>query len=152
MICIFIAVAILLVYITVEIIKYKQIPQSISNTFYLGGKYWFTAVLSVFAFLVMAGTFTIYTGTFQFLVFLIGAGLLFVAAAPQFKEELEGKVHIGGAVVACVSSQAFAMICCSPWLALPWLLFPIYMKKRTRTFWAEVTCLVTYLASIVLIA
>lgn len=152
MICIFIAVTIMLVYILIEIIKHKQIPQSISDTFYLGGKYWFTAVLSIAAFLAMAGLFMVYTGSFQFLGFLVGTGLLFVATAPHFREGLEGKVHVAGALTFGIASQAFAVVCGSPWLALPWILFPMYMKKRTRTFWAEMTCIVTFVIAIVLIA
>lgn len=152
MICIFIAVSIVFIYLIIEIIKHKQIPSSVSNTFYLGGKWWFTGVISLAAFLVAAGFFSVYTGPFQFLGFLMCAGLLFVAAAPHFKEEFEGKVHVGGAITFGVASQLIAIICGSPWLACAWLAFPFYMKKSTRTFWVEITCIITFVIAMLLVA
>lgn len=86
--------------------KVKGIPNSISATYYiLEHKLWFGFAIISTAILLMIALLNIVPASIQFLAFLSGAGMMFVGAAPNFKEDLEGKVHTGGAITCIVCSQ-----------------------------------------------
>lgn len=81
------------------------IPQSISDTYYLLGKqgWLFQLALAATAFCVVPSLIDSSTEYTKFLAFLACTGLAFVAAAPLFKMELEGKVHFTSAYICCGS-------------------------------------------------
>ena len=139
-------------------VKQKGVPYSISATFYkLQHPYWFMAAMWATAGLLMpAALETSKSGT-EFLAFLACAGMIFVGAAPNFREELEGKVHMLGAVVCVVASQLWVAFNCW-WVLIPvWLAFIVYtvigMSKRVSDsiwqdfvstkpmFWCEIAAL-----------
>lgn len=88
------------------------IPESLSATYYTLGKHGW--VFQMLMFLLGVMLFVVWHGLGDerhlFLVFLACASLLFVAAAPAFKLELEGKVHYGSAIVCCVCAVLWQIL------------------------------------------
>lgn len=74
----------------------------------------------------------------QFAVFLSLVGLAFVALTPLSRDDFEGKVHLGGAIVSGVGTQLLVAINC-PLLLTLWLLYPLafLIHRRSQLFWAE---------------
>ena len=125
-------------------IKQKGIPYSISATFYkLKHPYWFMAVMWSTAGLLMPAVLDISKPGTEFLAFLACAGMIFVGAAPNFKEEMEGKVHMSGAVICVVASQLWVGCTSFWWVLIPvWLAFIIYTvigmgKRITGSIWHD---------------
>jgi hypothetical protein len=95
------------------------IPTSISETTYLNKKYgpqlflaW--AVLSSLPLMIF--WLTISSGqTYQFLVFLCCASLIFVGVASKFKESLTHAVHVGSALISAVTAAAWSFIYTPLW-------------------------------------
>lgn len=139
-------------------VKQKGVPYSISATFYkLQHPYWFMAAMWATAGLLMPAALETGKSGTEFLAFLACAGMIFVGAAPNFREELEGKVHMLGAVVCVVASQLWVAFNCW-WVLIPvWLAFIVYtvigMSKRVSDsiwqdfvstkpmFWCEIAAL-----------
>lgn len=99
------------VYLLGCIIKFG-IPNSLSETYYLLGKCgWIFQVLmlGIGGFLLPVWL-SLSEETYQFLVFLACASLCFVASAPCFKLELQGKVHYSAAAICCVSVFAWQIL------------------------------------------
>lgn len=136
-------ILVLIVYLVFVFIKYKQIPTSLSDTYYLGAGWLFTIVIWTLGFLSVASLITITPILYQFLPFLLGSGLLFVGAAPRFKESYQTKIHYGGAIVFGLASNIWACLYFSPWVLLTWL-SAIYLVpfSTKRTFWIEMICVI----------
>lgn len=88
------------------------IPVSLSATYYTLGKYkW---VFQAWLGMVVATLFPVWAQlgneNHVCLSFLACASLLFVAAAPAFKLELEGKVHYTSAAVCCVCAVLWQIL------------------------------------------
>jgi hypothetical protein len=76
------------------------------------------------------------------LIFLAGTGICFVGAAPAFKEELEEKVHIVGAITGIISGVAslwfdFGLWYLSIGLFLLSLILFLNKKLYNPTWWIE---------------
>lgn len=129
MIClVIISLLIIAAYTAAVCIKQKGVPYSISATFYkLQHPYWFMAAMWATAGLLMPIALETSKPGTEFLAFLACAGMIFVGAAPNFREELEGKVHMSGAVVCVVASQL--------WVAFNfwWVLLPAWGAYLTYT-------------------
>ena len=138
----YIALIIVFIYLLINIIKYKQIPESISDTFYLGSSWLFTLVMIIMGFLVTASLLPITIIEYQCFAFFTGAGLLFVGAAPYFKDEFQSKVHYGGAFIFALSSQVWSAIYYTPWILLLWILSIFIWKTKQRIFWLEMLCII----------
>lgn len=136
------ALIIIISYILISILKYKKVPDSISDTFYLGNDWWFTVVMVILGVLICINLISITSENYQFLSFLIGTSLLFVGAAPHFKEEFERKVHYGSAIVFALTSQIWASLYYSPLILLTWILSIVWINTKQRTFWGEITCII----------
>lgn len=78
---------------------------SLSATYYSLGKYgWiFQSCIFLIGLLLLPVWLSLSKESFQFLVFLSCASLCFVASAPCFKLELQGRVHYSAAIVCCIS-------------------------------------------------
>lgn len=96
--------AITIAYIIGCIINYG-IPESLSATYYSLGKYgWmFQLCLFLIGVLLLPVWLSLSEESHQYLVFLACASLCFVASAPCFNLELQGKVHYSAAIVCCIS-------------------------------------------------
>ena len=161
MVLVIISLLIIASYTAAVCIKQKGIPYSISATFYkLKHPYWFMAAMWSTAGLLMPAVLDISKPGTEFLAFLACAGMIFVGAAPNFKEEMEGKVHMSGAVICVVASQLW--VGCTPfwWVIIPvWMAYLIYtciaigkqkegvfVYKFIQTkpmFWCEIAALFT---------
>lgn len=96
------ALIISLIYSSFIIIKYKKVPDSLSETAYiLGGnkRYLFTLYCTIISFCILPALLSI-TSTLQFIPFIFCGGLLFAGCSPLFKEGLDKKVHYISAFIA----------------------------------------------------
>ena len=129
------------------------IPRSLSDTFYLlGKKGWiFQVVLGLFGALLMPTWIDLSSDNTEFLAFLSCAGLLFVAAAPCFKMELEGKVHYTSAVLCCICAFIWQMVEVG-WLlpvgSLALALGATMITKGKLFWWVEMAVMASSLVSI----
>lgn len=152
MIQVLIAAAILVIYVTIMSIANKQLPTSLSaSVFNLppAGAWIWTLVIAAIVFLIAPGYFDTLGAQYQWLGFLACTGLLFVAGAPLVKDksDIAYKVHMAGAILCAVASQA-AILCVEPnilfiwafWI-FTWIFFTIDRQGwRTKIFWAEMIC------------
>ena len=83
---------------------HREIPESLSATYYdLGNHGWmFQVVMLAMGVLLFPVWVSVSECGHEWMAFVACASLLFVAAAPAFKLELQGKVHYGSAIVCCV--------------------------------------------------
>lgn len=139
---------ILLIYIIYIIAKYG-VPRSISQIYYLTKHKWiFRLVLILF----VASTMPIMLANYpyQFLSFLMGAGVLFVATAPNFEDDsLVDSVHTYSAIISLVSSQIWVGLIhpISLCLWIPFFIYLLYQYKSLDTsnykFYGEIIMLLT---------
>lgn len=133
-------------YLTFVIAKFG-IPRSISDTYYLLGKKGWLFQLALFgtAFTVVPVLIDRSSENTQFLAFLACAGLAFVAAAPMFKMELEGKVHYVSAAVCCcglVLWQVFNACWFVPIACFLAIICPV-VKDKKYMWWLEIATIVS---------
>lgn len=90
----------------------KGVPESLSATYYTLGRYgWvFQVMMAILGVMLFTVWFPLCDASLQCLAFLSCASLLFVAAAPAFRLELEGKVHYGSAIVCCVCAVLWQVL------------------------------------------
>lgn len=129
------------------------IPKSISDTYYLLGKmgWLFKVTLFSVAFLVVPTLIERSSDNTQFLAFLACAGLAFVAAAPLFKMELEGKVHFTSAYICCGSLalwQVFNTSWLVPVVCLALVAIPM-VKDKKYMWWLEIATIVSAYVSLI---
>ena len=100
----FFVTSIALAYIAGCIIVYG-IPESLSATYYSLGKHgWiFQVCIFLIGVLLLPVWLSLSEESHQFLAFLSCASLCFVASAPCFRLELQGKIHYSAAVICCTS-------------------------------------------------
>lgn len=87
------------------------IPVSLSATYYLlGNRGWLFQAFMVLTAATLFPVWVEHSGNgHEWMAFLACASLLFVASAPCFKLELEGKVHYTSAVVCCVCAVSWQL-------------------------------------------
>lgn len=142
-----ISIFIFVVYITAILIKFKIVPESLSNTYYMLGKWGplFTLMMFACAFTILPPMLDVTNLNFQFVSFFCPAAICFVGAAPNFKKDkMEGRVH----VISAYISAGFGLL----WVAFLtkfWWLIPIaivivgllaYLTKTiksSKTWWLE---------------
>lgn len=147
-----VSIVILSYYLAFVIAKFG-IPKSISETYYLLGKHgWlFQVTLFSVAFLVVPTLIDRSSENTRFLAFLACAGLAFVAAAPLFKMELEGKVHYVSAAICCVGLvlwQVFNACWIIPLLCFLTVLIPM-VKDKKYMWWLEIAAIVSAYVSLI---
>lgn len=143
---------IMLSYLGMVLIRFG-IPKSISETYYLLGKqgWLFQVTLFSVAFLVVPTLIERSSENTQFLAFLACTGLAFVAAAPLFKMELEGKVHYVSAAICCgglVLWQVFNACWVVPVVCFLLVLFPMVIDKKYM-WWLEIATIVSAYVSLI---
>ena len=166
---IILSILVIAAYTAAVCIKQKGVPASISATFYrLEHKYWFMATMWLTAGLLMPAILEVSKPNTEFLAFIALVGMFLVGAAPNFKEETEGKVHTSGAILCIVGSQIW-VACNLAWCLFVWAAYLIYtavhMLAGYKTdsvvtdflntkpmFWVEVAALLaTYIGLFILI-
>lgn len=117
--------------------KAGGVPVSLSSTYYaLEDKGWlFQLLLASTSASLLPVWISFSTPGHEWMVFLSCASLLFVAAAPAFKMELQGKVHYTAAAVCCVCASWW-QIAEGVWDTLLFLAFiGIMLVLRDRSKW-----------------
>ena len=137
------AIFFIFLYTIVMIVKTKQIPSSISETYYMGGGVWFTITLFISMFLLGSGLFELSEGSnWQFLSFITAAGMGFVGAAPQF-HDIEKTMHYSGAITLITGSQLWLIVFSNPIVLFIWLSSILWTRSEKMMFWCEITALLS---------
>ena len=112
----FISLGVALAYLSFSVGISGRIPCSLSATFYdLGSKGWlFSLCISTVALTLFPVWMGLSSDGTECMAFLACSGLLFVASAPSFKMELEGKVHYMSAALCCACAVLW-QICEGLW-------------------------------------
>lgn len=134
MILIVLSLSIILAYVGIMIAG-EGIPYSISATYYsLKHKAWFGISMWLTSLLLLPAILDRTPESIQFSAFLMCAGLCFVGVAPNFREEVEHKIHVAGTCVSALFSQVW-VAAMQPWLLLLWLLWIVYIGIRMPKEW-----------------
>lgn len=129
------------------------VPESLSATYYSLGEYgWvFQAVMYSVGILLMPVWFILSDIDHQCLCFISCASLLFVAAAPSFRLELEGKVHYGSAIVCCIGVVLWQVLeglwDVTLWFAFIGMMLSLSMRDKW-CWWMEVAVIGSLLANL----
>ena len=123
---------------------YAGTAESLSATYYKVKKpYLFQIALGLTGFLMMIYLLDVTAGKwYQFLSFFATSALIFVAFAPDYKQMLEGKVHVGAAMTSAIAVLALVVLM-GYWYVpvLPALTaFFIIKKYGNKTYWLEMVC------------
>ncbi len=115
------------------------LPASISATYYNTQHKWLLpVVLGAGIASAIVPFFDLTPDYWRFLVFFIVSGIMFIAAAPAFRQEFEGKVHSVAAIVAGLSSVVWlSVIAGIPFIAIAGAIAAVIDCKH-KTFWIEV--------------
>lgn len=151
-----ISLIVLVVYLW-KVIKLIGIPWSISDTYYQLQKrnrsaWWFQVVMILTAGILLPEWLELTDGeNYQCCAFLACTGLIFVGAAPCFKLELDGKVHIGATIVCGLASLLYMIF--AGYIFVPLILiiptgFLIH-KYDKPVFWLEIWMFVSIYISII---
>ena len=126
---------------------YAGTDKSLSATYYKVSKpYLFQVALGLGGFLMMLNLLEMTAGKwYQFLSFFATSALIFVAFALDFKQMLEGKVHVAAAMVSAISALTLIVLL-GYWYVpiLPFLVSILIIKKYgNKTYWLEMVCFVS---------
>lgn len=141
--------------ILLSYILYAGTAESLSATYYKVKKpYLFQLALGLTGFLMMVYLLELTTGKwYQFLSFFATSALIFVAFAPDYRQMLEGKVHVAAAYTSAAASLALIVLM-GYWYVpvLPFLASVfIILKWGNKTFWLEMACFTSiFITSILL--
>ena len=140
--------------ILLSYIIYAGVAESLSATYYKVKKpYLFQIALGLTGFLMMIYLLDLTAGKwYQFLSFFATSALIFVAFAPDYKQMLEGKVHVAAAMVSAIASLALIVLM-GYWYVpiLPFLASVFIIRKwGNKTYWLEMVCFSSiYLTTII---
>lgn len=151
-------------------IKGREVPYSISATFYaLQHKYWFRFTMWLTPILLMPAILEISRPGTEFLAFLALIGMIMVGSAPDYaRDPFQRKLHMSGAVMCIGFSQLWVALNCWVILIPIWLAYlaytgiaigrqkeGVFLYKFIQTkpmFWIELASLAaTYSALAILI-
>ena len=155
----FVAVTLIIAYLTYTIIKFREIPISISNTYYMWKEVkmewlftftmWITAICIAVYWVTAAELYRC-----QFLCFFSVAGMGFVGGAAMFKETLTKATHYISAGIWGISAVLF--------FAVNGMFLPLCLgmlggilglfanKMQNSTFWVEIMIIIAMMFGIAL--
>ena len=130
--------------ILLSYILYAGTAESLSATYYKVKKpYLFQLALGLAGFLMMVYLLDLTAGKwYQFLSFFATSALIFVAFAPNYKNMLEGKVHVAAAMVSAIAALTLIVLM-GYWYVpvLPFLASVFIIRKwGNKTYWLEMVC------------
>ena len=130
--------------ILLSYILYAGVAESLSATYYKVKKpYLFQIALGLTGFLMMIYLLNMTDGKwYQFLSFFATSALIFVAFAPDYRQMLEGKVHVAAAMTSAVAALALIVLM-GYWYVpiLPFLASVFIIRKwGNKTYWLEMVC------------
>ena len=133
---------------TIFYLKIFGVPKSVSDTYYLfkknkGNNWIFSVVFMITVFSLIPVFIEYSTENTQFLAFISCTGLAFVGAAPRFKIELEGVVHVVAANICALAAILWVIFNVHyGWVVViaSFLIFGgIALKDwKNKTFWLEI--------------
>lgn len=137
-ICVSLSCLIMTIFLTAYIVRFG-LPTSISATYYRTDAKWLMPVCTATAGILTLVPILNHTPEqYQFVAFFIVASILFVAFAPAFREELEGKVHSVAAIILGISAVSWLILTAGvPWLAIAGVAVGVKSRQRL-VFWLEV--------------
>lgn len=143
---------IMTLYLTAYILKIG-LPTSISETYYnTEAKWLFPVCISSAGALALVPLMNITPDSYKFVAFMIVASILFVAAAPAFREELTNKVHSGAAIILGVSAMTWLILTSGvPYIAITAILVGLLFDRRRFVFWIEAGLLYNLYITLILI-
>lgn len=157
MILILISLALFTAYLTYAISVIKDIPWSISDTYYQLGKrarpkWLFQLAMIVPAMVLLPAWLDASTENTQFLAFLSCAGLMFVGSAPCFKLEVEGKVHYVATTICGLSAVSWMVVTGYYYIPLTLILISVVLMLRYKRwmFWLEVALFASLFATLII--
>lgn len=163
----FIAFALYIIYISLEVAIFDSIPTSISNSFYLYESkkknlgYVFTAFMFIESFLVACPFIVASEGNwYECLAFFCTCGIAFCGAAPLSRGvTMESKVHVVGAssaavlgMIWCILSAGFLVTINTLAVYLFVVAIAVYVtdtRKECKTFWTELIFFTTILTVLI---
>ena len=123
---------------------YAGIDESLSATYYKVKKpYLFQIALGLTGFLMMIYLLDVTAGKwYQFLSFFSTSALIFVAFAPDYKQMLEGKVHVGAAMVSAIAALTLIVLMGYWYVPILPAIVAFFIIKRygNKTYWLEMVC------------
>lgn len=135
-----------LAYLCYSVWVAKDIPKSISMTYYLLGKdgWLFQVMLILLGVGIFIPWMKVSTDELMSLVFITCGGILFVAVSPKFKIRLDGIAHYIAAIVCGVAATLWVYLMGHGTLLIPTfgtgiLLTLVYPKKYMM--WAELSAI-----------
>ena len=161
----YIAISIFILYTIISLCIFKTIPYSLSNTYYMYKekkewlKYLFPIVMFLTSgFLLPAWLEATEGSVWQFLSFLTCASIMFVGAAPNFKDtNIESKIHEIAAICAAVFSILWSIIVVGSWeFIIMWLLYFIAIAlltdtlKKSYIFWLEMAAFISLFSNLII--
>ena len=140
--------------ILLSYILYAGVAESLSATYYKVKKpYLFQLALGLTGFLIMIYLLEMTAGKwYQFLSFFATSALIFVAFAPDYKQMLEGKVHVAAAMVSAISALTLIVLL-GYWYVpiLPFLVSILIIKKcGNKTYWLEMGCFASIYLTVII--
>ncbi len=151
LICVALSCAIMTLYLTAYILN-VGLPTSISETYYhTEAKWLFPACTATAGVLALVPLLNITPDHYRFVAFFIVVSILFVAAAPAFREELTDKVHSGAAIMLGISAVVWLMLTSGvPWIAIAVIGAGLLSDRRRIVLWLEVGLLCNLYTSLIL--
>ena len=149
-------VILILAYLALTCIEFREIPKSISNTHYmwkeLGYKNLFTFVMWATGFPILIYWISITDRCYQFLPFVSIAAMCFVGGACAFKETLTDVVHYASAAIWAAAAVLYFILLgewecllIGTWIAAMGFAFD---GGKNFTFWAEMACVLAMILGI----
>ena len=152
LICVTLSYTIMTLYLIAYILN-VGVPTSISETYYKTQKKWlFPTSTAIAGTLALVPLLNVTPDNYQFVAFFIVASILFVAAAPAFREELTNYVHSGAAIILGLSAMAWLILTSGvPYIAIAATLIGLAIDRKHFVFWLEVGLLYNLYATLILI-
>ena len=138
-----VSLVLILSYLIYSAVKAKEIPDSVSDTAYIGDSKVFTAALGGTAALLSPTLLEVAPEGFKWAAFTTIMGLFMAALTPEYKTK-DSIIHYTGGISAGISSQLLVALN-NPSLLYTWSIFPVLwiINKKNSVFWAEMICLIT---------
>lgn len=132
-------------------------PKSLSAGWYdtfqetLFGQMYFSITFFMIGILFMIAGFDLLPNDANILIFLSGAGVSLIGASPLYAENHVKRVHFGGALVAALASQTWAILYGSHLISIfIWILFGIIAlaNRKQRVLWLELACFINMIIQV----
>ena len=146
MILILLSSIILLGYLGYILLKTKEIPNSISETYYNLNdnlKWIFRITLILTPALILPNWIEYSNDNIRFLIFLACSGMIFVGCSPELKIKQELKIHMVSAYISCGTAILWMILSKNILILIVWIILGAlgYLWKRKIIWWIEIITL-----------